>query len=44
MTRKRDLAQMLTVLSPFYNPSRKQPSPAMTGYLASITPAASASA
>jgi hypothetical protein len=30
------------VLSPFYNPSRKQPSPAMTDYLASITPTAKA--
>ncbi|PJI89475.1 metal-dependent hydrolase [Sphingomonas koreensis] len=38
MTRKRDLKQMLTVLSPFYNPSRKRPSAAMTAYLASLAP------
>jgi len=36
MTRKRDLLQMFTILSPFYNPSRKQPSAVMTAYLGSL--------
>lgn len=38
MTRKRDLKQMLTVLSPFYDPSHKQASAAMTDYFASLAP------
>ena len=42
MTRKRDLMQILTVLSPFYNPSRKQPSAAMQTYLESLSVVASA--
>ncbi|RYY29074.1 MAG: metal-dependent hydrolase [Sphingomonadales bacterium] len=40
MTRKRDMKQKLAVLSPFYNPSKKQPSMAMTAYLDSIPSAA----
>lgn len=39
MARKRDRIQMLAVLSPFYNPSRKRPSAEMATYLASISPA-----
>ncbi len=41
MARRRDRKQMLTVLSPLYNPSRKRPSAAMRAYLEDITPARS---
>lgn len=41
MTRKRDLRQMMAVLSPFYDPSRKRPSAAMQTYLDSLSAVAS---
>jgi len=40
MTRKRDFRQILSVLSPFYDPSRKQPTEAMRSYLDSLSPVA----